>query len=93
MNARAVRLELRARLDLGDYAADAIWSPDGRNLVVAGGQGALLWVDCAAADAGAQRFGEHAGGALTVAWQGAGRLLASSGQDGEVRLWDARSRE
>jgi WD40 repeat protein len=93
VNTRGVRLELRARVDLGDYAADAVWSPDGRHLVAAGGQGALLWIDVTAPDAPAQRLGEHAGGALALAWQGGGRLLASSGQDGEVRLWDLRTRE
>jgi WD40 repeat protein len=93
VNAREGRLALRARVDLGDYAVDAAWSPDGRQLVVAGGQGALLWIDATAPDAAAQRFGEHRGGALALAWQGGGRALASSGQDGEVRLWDMRSRE
>src|SRR5258706_1588624 len=71
----------------------AVWSPDGRHLVVAGGQGALLWIDATATDATAQPFGEHAGGVLALAWQGGGRLFATSGQDGEVRLWDARARE
>ena len=93
MNARGVQLTLRTRVDLGDYAADAVWSPDGRHLVVAGGQGALLWIDATATDATAQPFGEHAGGVLALAWQGGGRLFATSGQDGEVRLWDARERE
>src|SRR5258706_3379822 len=93
VNAGGVQFTLRTRVDLGDYAADAVWSPDGRHLVVAGGQGALLWIDATAPDATAQRLGEHAGGALALAWQGGGRLFASSGQDGEVRLWDARQRE
>jgi WD40 repeat protein len=93
VSAREVRLELRARVDLGDYAADAAWSPDGRHLIVAGGQGALLWIDATTPEAAAQRFGEHAGGTLALAWQGGGRLVASSGQDGEVRLWDTRDRE
>ena len=91
VSAAAPRLERRARLDLRDYPAGAAWSADGRSLVVAGGQGALLWVDVAAATV--QRFGEHAGGALAVAWQGGGHQFVTSGQDGEVRLWDARSRE
>jgi WD40 repeat protein len=36
-------------------------------------------------------LGTHAGGALAVAAQRAGPLFASSGQDGEVRLWDSRT--
>lgn len=92
MNVRAVRLERRVRIDLGDFPADAAWSADGRALVVAGGQGSLLWLDAAAGVSEAQRFGEHPGGALAVVWQGGGRQFASSGQDGEVRLWDARTR-
>jgi len=92
VNARGVQLTLRARVELGDYAADAVWSPDGRHLVVGGGQGALLWIDATAADPAPQRLGEHAGGVLALTWQGGGRLFASSGQDGEVRLWDARER-
>ena len=87
------RLERRAHVELGDYPADAVWSPDGRALVIAGGQGALIWLDAVAAGAGAQRFGEHGGGALAVAWRSGSPQFASSGQDGEVRLWDSRSRE
>jgi WD40 repeat protein len=86
------RLERRARLELGDYPADAVWSSDGRALVIAGGQGALLWIEPAALAAGAQRLGEHADGALALAWQSGGSQFASSGQDGQVRLWDSRSR-
>ena len=92
MSAAGPRLERRARHELGDYPVDAAWSSDGRALLVALGQGALLWLDAASPAAGAQRIGEHAGGALALAWQSGGRQFASSGQDGEVRLWDARSR-
>jgi WD40 repeat protein len=35
----------------------------------------------------------HQGGVLAVAWQAAGRLFASSGQDRRVLLWDSRTRE
>lgn len=86
------RLERSARVALGDYPVDAAWSADGRVLLVAGGEGALLWLEFANAAAGAQRIGEHAGGALALTWQQAGQRFASSGQDGEVRLWDARTR-
>ena len=90
MSTAAPRLQRIARLDLGDYPADAVWSPDGQVLVVAGGQGALLWIAPTSAAATTKRFGEHAGGVLTVVWQSGGRQFASSGQDGEVRLWDTK---
>ena len=92
MNIPGARLERRWRVELGDYPVDAAWSADGRVVVVAGGEGALLWLDVAGAAPGARRIGEHAGGALALAWQQGGQNFASSGQDGEVRLWDARTR-
>ncbi len=92
MNTPGARLERRARLELGDYPLDAAWSADGRVLLVGCGQGALLWVDVAGSAAAAQRIGAHAGGALALAWQHSGQRFASSGQDGEVRLWDAQTR-
>jgi WD40 repeat protein len=83
------RLERRAAAELGDYPVDACWSADDRALVVAGGQGALHWVD--AGSGVARVLGEHAGGALAVVWRPGAQQFASSGQDGEVRIWDARS--
>jgi WD40 repeat protein len=91
------RLEQRARIALEDYPVDAAWSGDGKALVVAGGEGHLYWIDGGGKDTGrargAQRFGVHAGGALALAFCCGGAQFASSGQDGEVRLWDARTRE
>ncbi len=89
MSAPAVRLEQRARIELGDYPVDAAWSADERALVIGGGQGALLWLDVAAA--APRQLAEHPGGVLAVAWRGGAQQFASSGQDGEVRLWDART--
>lgn len=93
MNAPTARLERRARIELGDFPVDAAWSPDGRTLLVAGGEGSVLCIDIADAAAPVQQLGAHAGGALAVAWQNGGQHFATSGQDGEVRLWDARTRE
>jgi WD40 repeat protein len=88
MTAAVGQLRLRGRIDLADYPVDAAWSPDGKSVIVAGGGGALTLVRIDPA-LDARPVGEHAGGVLAVTWQKAGNLIASSGQDGTVRLWDA----
>jgi WD40 repeat protein len=93
MKARALRLTRRARLDLADFPVDAAWSPDGSQLLVALGEGGLALIDLKAAEPAFTEIGRHAGGTLAVSWQPAGPLFASSGQDGRVLLWDARTRE
>jgi WD40 repeat protein len=90
MSAPTARLRARGRIDLGDYPVDAAWSSDGKFLIVAGGEGAVLRLASSAAEPPAL-LGRHESGVLAVAWQKAGRLFASSGQDGAVLLWDARS--
>jgi WD40 repeat protein len=91
MNAPAGRLTARARVELGDYPIDAAWSSDGKVLVVVGGEGSVQRL--AGTSDAAEVIGRHEGGALAVAWQRAGRLFASSGQDGSVLLWDSRTFE
>jgi WD40 repeat protein len=92
------RLQLRGRLQLADYPVAAAWSPDAHLLAAVGGEGGVVLLPRAAlvgAAAGAPTdamLGSHASGALAVAWQGGGRLFATSGQDGAVLLWDARTR-
>src|SRR5665213_4592639 len=90
MNAPAGHLRLRGRIELGDYPVDAAWSPDGSAVVVACGAGTIALVTIGPA-LRAEPIGAHAGGALAVTWQKAGNLFASSGQDGAVLLWDART--
>jgi len=85
------RLQRRVRILLGEYPVDATFSPDGRTLLVGDGAGTLQLLDVASS--ALQPLGVHAGGVLAVAWQPGGKLIASSGQDGEVRLADARTRE
>lgn len=92
MSAPPGRLQSRGRVDLGDYPVDAAWSADGKALVIAGGEGSILRV-ASTATGPVERVGRHEGGALAVAWQKAGRLFASSGQDGVVMLWDSRTLE
>ncbi|MGH8232195.1 MAG: WD40 repeat domain-containing protein, partial [Steroidobacteraceae bacterium] len=90
MNVAAARLQPQQRIELDDFPVDAAWSGDGNTLAVAGGEGALLLLSATTSQP-PRTIGHHAGGVLALAWQAAGRLLASSGQDGLVRLWDTRS--
>jgi WD40 repeat protein len=92
MKPSAGGLRLRGRIELADFPVDAAWSADGGALAIAGGEGAVLLADSAPAFASRQ-IGVHRGGTLAIAWQRAGRLFASSGQDGVVLLWDARTLE
>jgi WD40 repeat protein len=92
MNAAPGRLRPRERIELGDYPVDAAWSADGNNLAVAGGEGGVLLLSMASPQQ-PRVIGRHDGGVLALSWQPAGRLFASSGQDGIVLLWDARSLE
>jgi WD40 repeat protein len=87
----AARLQRRARVTLGEYPVDAVFAPDARSLLVGDGAGLVQLLDVAGG--ALQPFGTHAGGVLALAWQPGGKLIASSGQDGEVRLADARTRE
>ncbi len=91
MSPPRIRLIRQARLELGDYPVDAVWASDGRGLILAGGDGEILWWAPASSPA-PELLGQHAGGALALAWQSGGQQFASSGQDGQVWLWDARER-
>jgi WD40 repeat protein len=90
MSAPPGRLRARGRIHLGDYPVDIAWSSDGKFLIVAGGEGAVLRVANSAVEP-PHLLGRHESGVLAVAAQKAGRLFASSGQDGVVLLWDASS--
>ena len=81
-------LEARAVAQLDDYVVDLAWSPDGKQLALAGGEGKV-----ALAHVGEKisiaTLGEHLLGTLALAWQPHGRRVATAGQDGSVALWDA----
>jgi len=76
---------------LDTYIVDIAWSPDSTALVVAGGEGAVVRVDDIATKPRAHVLGEHGMGVIAVAWQPGGGLIASSGQDGAVALWNAQT--
>jgi WD40 repeat protein len=80
---------------LAEYPVDAAWAPDGRSLVVGLADGSIMRLQPAALAASPavpppQTLQAHRHSVLALAWQKAGRLWASSGQDGRVLLWDAR---
>jgi WD40 repeat protein len=81
-------LEPRATASLDTYIVDCAWSADGRSLAVAGGEGAVLHVENAAQAPRVHELGEHGMGVLAVAWQPGTSVIASSGQDGTVVLWN-----
>ncbi len=73
---------------LDDYAIDLAWSPDGTQLAAASAAGGLTLF--ATADGAVRHtLPGHDDGANCVAWQPATALLASGGQDGRVKFWDA----
>jgi len=81
---------------LDDYVIDLAWSPDGALLAVASAAGGITLHD-AATGAVKHTLAGHADGANCLAWVGrvvpdeprSPYLLATGGQDGCVRFWDA----
>jgi WD40 repeat protein len=81
----ALAADATARID--DFPVALAWTPDGSALFVGGGEGGIHRIQ--ARDGVVRKLGEHGPGVLQLAFQPKGTLLASSGQDGSVRLWDA----
>ena len=81
-------LEARAVAQLDDYVVDLAWSPDGRQLALAGGEGKVALADVDGKFTVAT-LGEHLLGTLALAWQPHAKRFATAGQDGTVALWDA----
>jgi len=85
---------------LDDYAIDLAWSSDGAMLAAASQSGGIVLYD-AATGAVKHRLAGHEDGTNCLAWRplpssqpsapSAQPLLASGGQDGCVRFWDAAS--
>ncbi len=75
---------------LDDYAIDLAWSPDGTQLAAASAAGGITLL---ATTDGAVRHAlpGHEDGANCVAWQPSVPTLATGGQDGRVKFWDAAS--
>jgi WD40 repeat protein len=72
---------------IDDFPVDLSWSSAGDAFAVAGGEGGLYRI---AREGGeAVPLGRHEPGLLAVAWQPKRTTIATSGQDGSVRCWDA----
>src|SRR4051812_12171602 len=74
---------------LDDYAIDIGWSPDGGLLAAASASGP---VSLLSGSDGARRHDlpGHDGGTNAIAWQPkSSTVLATAGQDGAVKFWDA----
>jgi WD40 repeat protein len=87
----AFALDPRARVAFDDYVFDCAWSPDGKSLAVAGGEGKVALARVAADTMSLDTIGEHLLGTIALAWQPRGAIFATAGQDGAVALWDAES--
>ncbi|MEP7242137.1 MAG: WD40 repeat domain-containing protein [Gammaproteobacteria bacterium] len=88
----AVVLTERASVSLDAYIVDIAWSPDGRSLAVAGGEGAVMLVESVADKPQVRELGEHGMGSIALVWQPGTGIVASSGQDSSVALWNTADR-
>jgi WD40 repeat protein len=90
MNAPARRLQPLGHVGFTEYPVDLAWAPDGRSLVIGLSDGGIVWLSIERLSE-PRRLDAHRGSVIAVAWQKAGQLWASSGEDGAVCLWDART--
>lgn len=77
------------RSSLDESAVSVDWSPTGSWLVAASASGTVCVFDAACGDC-VQRLSAHRFGATQVAWHPRNGRFATAGQDGFVRLWDAK---
>ncbi len=85
MSAAKAALAAGASGGVDDFPVAVAWTPDGSSLIVGGGEGGIYSVQ--EKDGAVAKLGEHAPGILQLACQPKGALLATSGQDGSIRLW------
>lgn len=75
--------------DLGDHVVRLAWSPKGQMLAAAMVGGPIALFD--ATGKFLRELAGHKVGTLAISWSTDGHLLASGGQDGTARIWDAQT--
>lgn len=77
----------RCSFDAQDHVVGVGWSPDSARAAALTGTGTLFILDARDGHVIHELPEAHAFGALTLDWAEAG--LATGGEDGKIRLWDA----
>ena len=73
---------------LDDYVIDMAWSPDGSMLAAASASGPVSLFS-ALDGSKLHELPGHEGGANALSWRAGTATLATGGQDGSVKVWDA----
>ncbi|MBI1842307.1 MAG: WD40 repeat domain-containing protein [Verrucomicrobia bacterium] len=76
-------------VQLGDHVRELAWSPDSAQIAAALATGELVALE-ARAGLLARRWKAHDFGTLRVSWHPKEPFLLSGGEDGRVKVWDAR---
>ena len=76
---------------LDDYIIDIAWSPDASRLGAVTVEGSVSLIDDHGDSAQPRLIGQHAGGANSLSWRPDGTEFATTGHDGMVKCWDAKS--
>lgn len=89
--AAPVRLRTLWRAEVGEHVSALAPSPDGVLVGVAAVDGPITLLDAKSGGVRGTLAG-HGFGTTDLSWDPSGRLLASAGQDGKVRIWEAGGR-
>ncbi|MFO0902309.1 MAG: hypothetical protein U0939_04870 [Pirellulales bacterium] len=88
-----MKLHLQWQQSVDEYVIDLAWAPFDRRLAFVTVEGRVCLVEDAGGAGTLVEIGAHGGGATSVSWRHDGLELATSGQDGVVRIWDPELRQ